>query len=295
VRGGASNAHSLRSASAMKRTLLSLRFLEAPGMAADTTLYDVLRAADPAADLDPLPVEQRLALLGRVTSVVPRTQLPRSRRVLRVVLAVVAALALTSGIAWAAGALSPLGLFQSNPEHDGSAPGGLWDQHVVAGSVHDVGSVDVPHVGAVAFWYGRSSEGGWCAALRLPSGDWLGTGKAKLDGGGTVPGCFPTREAVNDAATPPVYVITGFDYVEDDVDTRSVDGTFWRIYYGRITAPGAARIADVVSARSTAVVDGNLFILAVPDPDPLNRNELHLVAYGSDGRIVADDCAHCRP
>src|SRR3954469_1247539 len=282
----------MRSMTVTKQVHLSLRFLEAPGMAANA-LYEALRAADPAAGLEPLPTDYRLALRDQVTSAVPRMQAPRSRRLLQVAVAVIATLALTTGIAWAAGALSPLALFQSNPEHDGSARGGLWDQHVVAGSVSEVASVDVPHVGAVAFWYGRAAEGGWCAALRLPTGAWLGTGKAKFDGGGTVPGCFPTREAVNGATTTPVYAINGFDYIEDDVDTRSVDGTFWRIYYGRITAPDAARVTDLVSDRSASVIDGGLFILAVPDPDPMHVNALHLVAVGTDGRVVADDCANC--
>jgi hypothetical protein len=261
---------------------------------AANTLLEILRAADPARLLEPLPDQHRLALRDEAMIIAPRSQnLRHRRRALRVAFAIVATLALTSGIAWAAGALSPLALFEANPEHDGSTPGGIWDQHVVAGSVSEIASVDVPHVGSVAFWYGRSTEEGWCAALRLPSGSWLGTGKDKLDGGGTVPGCFPTREAVNGASTEPVYVISGFDYVEDDVDTRSVDGEFWRIYYGRITTAGAVRVTDLASGRSTPVIDGGLFMLAVLDPDPTNLNELHLVAYGGDGKVAADDCPNC--
>jgi hypothetical protein len=262
---------------------------------AANTLEEILRAADPARALEPLPEAHRLALRDEVTLLDRRAQIrPRRRPVLRIAIAVVVAVALTSGIAWAAGALSPLDLFQSNPEHDGSAPAGLWDQHVVASSVTQVGSVEVPNVGSIAFWYGRSAEGGWCAALRLPSGDWLGTGKDELDGGGTVPGCFPTREAVNDATTKPVYVINGFDWVEDDVDARSNGGSFWRIYYGRITAKDAVRVSDLTSGRSTSVVRGGLFMLAVPDPDPTRVNDLHLVGYASDERIVADDCPQCQ-
>lgn len=56
-----------------------------------------------------------------------------------------------------------------------------------------------------------------------------------------MPGCFPTREMVNGATAKPVYVINGFDYVESDADARSIGGFFWRIDYGRITVPGAAR------------------------------------------------------
>src|SRR2546430_5604866 len=45
--------------------------------------------------------------------------------------------------------------------------------------------------------------------------------KDPLDAGGTLPGCWPTREQVNGKAKP-VYVITGFDYQEADIDARSI-------------------------------------------------------------------------
>ncbi|HZR96115.1 MAG TPA: hypothetical protein VFA56_10495 [Gaiellaceae bacterium] len=199
----------------------------------------------------------------------------------------------TTGIAWAAGALGPLALFEANPQSDGSAPGGLWDQKVIAGSVEQIGSVEIPKVGTVALWYGRTRQGGWCAGLRLPGGEWLGTGRSSLDGGGTVPGCFPTREMVNGATPEPVYVINGFDYVESDADARSLGGVFWRIDYGRITAPGAVRVEDLQSGRSAPVIHGNLFLLATPDPDPTVRRDFHLVAYDASGRLVADDCPRC--
>jgi hypothetical protein len=265
-------------------------------MAAESAL-SLLRAADPAARLEPLREQHRESLRDAVMTLdrAPGSRYAaRSRRALVRIAIVVAAVALlTTGIAWAAGALSPLGLFEANPESDGSAPGSLWDQKVVAGSVEQVGTVEVPRVGQVAFWYGRTSQGGWCAGLRLDGGEWLGTGKASLDGGGTVPGCFPTREMVNGASSTPVYVINGFDYVESDADARSVGGSFWRIRYGRVTAPGATRVTDLVSGESTSVIHGNLFVLAMPDPDPTKRTGLHLVAYDSDGKIVADDCPNC--
>src|SRR3954462_4060848 len=104
----------MRSKNVTKHVHLSLRFLEPPGMATNT-LYHVLRAADPAAGLEPLPADHRVALRDQVTNVAPRVHAPRSRRVLQIALAVIVTLALTTGIAWAAGALSPLALFQSNP------------------------------------------------------------------------------------------------------------------------------------------------------------------------------------
>jgi hypothetical protein len=264
-------------------------------MAADTALR-ALRAADPAAGLEPLPEHARLALRDQAGSLEPRRAArrpARSSRARRFAVAVVAVALLSTGIAWAAGALSPLALFQANPQSDGSAPGGLWDQKVVAGTVSQVGTVDIPKVGPVALWYGRTTQGGWCAGLRLASGDWLGTGKASLDGGGTVPGCFPTREMINGASTKPVLVINGFDYAETDADARSVGGGFWRIRYGLITTPGALKIADLASGASTHVIDGDLFLLALRDPDPSKNTLVHLVAYDSAGKIVADDCPHC--
>src|SRR3954465_13066896 len=111
----------MRSKSVTKRVHLSSRFREAPEMAANT-LYDVLRAADPAASLEPFPADRRLALRDRVSRDLPSMRARRSRGPLAVAFAAIAALALTTGIAWAAGVLSPLALFQSNPEHDGSAP-----------------------------------------------------------------------------------------------------------------------------------------------------------------------------
>lgn len=261
-------------------------------MAAESALA-TLRAADPAASLEPLPEQDRLALRDRALTLDRRRRTRSGRRALRLAVALVVAALVVTGIAWAAGALSPLALFQANPEADGSAPGSLWDQQVVTGSVRQVGDVEVPQVGTVAFWYGLTRQGGWCAGLRLPGGEWLGTGKSALDGGGTVPGCFPTRDMVNGASSTPVYVIDGFDYVESDVDARSVGGSFWRLRYGRITAPGAVRVTDLVSGESAAVTDGDLFLLALRDPDPTKNTTLHLVASDRAGKIVADDCPRC--
>jgi hypothetical protein len=264
-------------------------------MAADTVLR-ALRAADPAVGLAPVPEAHRIALRDGLMSTEPgraprRAAVSRPFARLAVALAVVALL--TTGIAWAAGALSPLALFEANPQSDGSDPGSLWDQEVIGGSVKRVGSVDIPEVGAVALWYGRTVQGGWCAGLRLEGGAWLGTGKAPLDGGGTIPGCFPTREMINAASADPVLIINGFDYVETDADARSVGGMFWRIRYGRITTLGAVEVRDLITGKSTRVIDGALFLLALPDLDPAKNTPLHLVAYDRAGKPIADDCPAC--
>jgi hypothetical protein len=262
----------------------------------------LLRAGDPAGQLPPLSDLRRIALLERAMTADPRTVPARRSRTLRtrapqVAFAFALALVLSTGIAWAAGALSPVALFSNSPQQEGAAPGALWDQQVIPESVRQVTAVELPTVGKVEFWYGRSRQGGWCGALRLANGSWLGTGDDPLDAGGTVPGCFPTRDMVNRASTEPVFVINAFDYEQSDVDARSRGGAFWRINYGRISATRAVRVVDLGSGREATVAAGGLFELAVPDPHPDSAppaaNGLHLVAYGRDGTVVADACANC--
>jgi hypothetical protein len=259
----------------------------------------LLRAGDPARELEPLRDEQRRLLRDQITSTgsvaraVRRTT--RSTRTLQLLAAAVLALVIGVGAAWAAGAISPLSVFENNMQQRGydTSPASIWNQQVIPSSVVEADSVELDHVGTVGFWYAKAKQGGWCAALRLPSGSWIGTGDDRLDAGGTVPGCFPTREAVNRASAKPVYVINGFDYQEGDVDARSDAGLFWRIRYGRITAPDAARVVDTVSGRSASIVRGDLFLLSIPDAHPMGRNPVHLVAYDAAGKLVADDCPTC--
>src|SRR4051794_37417525 len=100
----------------------------------------LLRSSDPAAQLPPLSDQRRLALLEEAMTAHPRVARLRPQRRFRarapqVALAFGLALLLSTGIAWAAGALSPLALFSTSPQQDGAAPGGLWDQQVIPSSV----------------------------------------------------------------------------------------------------------------------------------------------------------------
>jgi hypothetical protein len=261
---------------------------------------ELLRAHDPARRLKPLTPELRAVMLGRIVASPARAPAARARRVRPLVLigVALAAAVLAGGAAWAAGGWSPVSLFRENPQHRSGGSGEsrtarLWDQRVIASSVVRAAAVALPRVGTVAFWYGDTTSHGWCGALRLPSGRWVGTGVDRLDAGGTVPGCFPTRRQVNDAGEP-VYVIDGFDYQEGDVDARPIGGAFWRIRYGLLGSRHAVRVTDLASGRSARVVRGGLFALAVPDADPNGPTPLHLVAYDAAGRVVADE-AHGSP
>jgi hypothetical protein len=257
---------------------------------------ELLREYDPARSLVALDERSRRASFeGVVSRPIPRQPISAARpmrRLVQTMAVLAAALVFGVGVAWASGLLSPLTVFENNAQRDGNPPGSVWDQSVLPASVRQISRVQIPKIGAVGFWYGKTEEGGWCGALQLPGGDWLGKGSGSLDAGGTVPGCYPTRAAINSASKTPVLVLNGFDYQEDDVDARSLGGSFWRIRFGIVDVLGAARVVDRVSGASAPVVDG-LFELAVVDPDPTGRTPFHLLALDAGGVVVADDCPNC--
>jgi hypothetical protein len=251
----------------------------------------ILKSASRPASL--APTDHRMRVARRPA----RRRTPLGRRTVRLATAfAVLAVATTLGVAWAAGAwtpTSPLALFESNPQGTeeentpGTAPS--WNQTVIAGSVRQVASVEIPKVGPVALWHADTKQGGWCEGLRLSNGDWLGTGESSLDDGGTVPGCFPT--GVIDTGND------GIEWNENDLDARSAGGDEWRIRSGLITRPGAVKVTDVTTGESTDVVDGDLFILAIQAPNPsvapYKSPRFHLVAYDKAGKVVASDCRDC--
>jgi hypothetical protein len=170
-------------------------------------------------------------------------------------------------------------LFQTNPAYDPAAPGDdLWDQTVVPGSLRKAGVVRIPGLGEIEFWYAQTREGGWCGALRLPSGAWNDS---------PVPGCQPSRKQVN--AKGSVYVIDGFDY---DVATIVQGEAVWNVYYGVVDSNSpAARIVDANSGRSAPALRGT-FALVERDtsaPPPAPPYVARLVAYDASGRIVAKE------
>jgi hypothetical protein len=259
---------------------------------------ELLRELDPARSLVALDERSRRghldAILSRPIRRRPVAVRQPGRRLIRVAALIAAALVFGVGVAWASGVLSPLSIFENNAQKDGNPPGSVWDQSVLPASVRQISSVAIPKVGDVSFWYGKTKEGGWCGALQLPDGKWLGTGAGQLDAGGTVPGCYPRRAAINSAAKTPVLVINGLDYQEDDVDARPLGGSFWRIRFGVVDIPSAATVVDRATGAQAPVRDG-LFELAVSDPDPTAQTPFHLVALDATGSVVADDCPNCNP
>lgn len=171
-------------------------------------------------------------------------------------------------------------LFKANPQ--GSGP------KVIPGSVRHVASVHIPAVGPVAFWYGRARRGGWCAGLRV-SGDWIGYTRSRRLGrrlglAGVVPGCFAIREQMR-ATAKRRPVSTGFECEGDVIDYRGA-GELWQIRFGLVLAPGAVEVRDRLSGRSTAVIDGRFFALAIRHPRR-HTVTMRLAAYDGHGHGVA--------
>lgn len=201
------------------------------------------------------------------------------------------ALTLTVGAAWAA--RGPLALFSSNPQGEGASPGTLWDQDVVPQSVERAGAVRIPQHGTVEFWHADTRQGGWCGAIRLPDGGWAATNDG--DGGGTAPGCYPTRAQTN--GDDPLLVLNGFDYYEVQLDARNRGGSFWRLYYGIVTGERpVVSVLDRSSGRRATASGGGRFILAIPDADPeravplpKGADAFGLVAYDAAGHVVASE------
>lgn len=216
-----------------------------------------------------------------------------ARRSVRIAIALAVLALMTTGIAWAAGAFnspSPQVLFKTHfPADSGSGP---IFQNVIPDSVKQVASVEIPKVGPVAVWHAVTKQGGWCLGLRLGDGSWLGTppqaGGSTLDGGGAVPGCFPT--GVIDGGSDHL------EWLENDIDARSVGGSEWRIRSGVITVPGAVKVTDLATGTSTNVVVGDVFVLAIQAPNPsvppYQSPKLHLVAYDKAGNVIASDCLY---
>ena len=259
------------------------------------TAFDRLRKANPVRPIG----QQHDALFNAIVagagdprlSHLNRTR-PRLRRRWQLAAIATSALALGVTAAWAAGT-DVRELFASNPAGGGTHDQpvtGLWRQVAIPATIKQAGVMTLPRVGRLELWFAETKQHGWCAAIRLPDGKWAGTKDAS--GGGTAPGCYPSRAQVNADSDPPVYVISGFDYHEIEVDARNDGGRFWRIVYGvtELDQP-PARVVDTVSGRDAAILSGRVFALAladdhpeVPSPTPLS----HLVAYDAKGNVIAD-------
>jgi hypothetical protein len=194
---------------------------------------------------------------------------------------------------------SPAQFFADNPT--------AWNQDnlpnsntpIVAGSVKELGTINVPGVGAFQYWvaqtsdsqpaYTVTSDAKWCAAFRAPDGTWAGaTGYAddniqpNYAFGGEVPGCGVLRTTQAD----------GFDmsgggfHINSDTISPLPDAqntSSW-IYYGYIDNPGSATtVLDATSGARTPLLAGGFFALVMP---PQHAYPVRLEAVDGSGNVI---------
>jgi hypothetical protein len=149
----------------------------------------------------------------------------------------------------------PTTLFASNPQGEAG-----WHQTVIPSTVRKLAAVDVPGVGPVQYWVADTEQHGRCWGLRGPSGAWL-TLAMDDRSAGSVPGCGPTREhQVLAQGNGSVGLLPmSVDYYNNAV--RDSSGQWWAIYYGTVTADGAAAVRDQSTGKTAPVIAGRYFIL----------------------------------
>ena len=151
----------------------------------------------------------------------------------------------------------PTTLFKSNPQGN-SSPG--WHQTVIPSTVRKLTTVDVPGIGPVQYWIADTKQHGRCWGLRGPDGSWL-TLAMNDRSAGSVPGCGPTREQQvlaqrnSSVGLMPMSV----DYLANSISNHG--GESWTIYFGTVTANGAAAVRDQGSGKTARLIAGRYFIL----------------------------------
>jgi hypothetical protein len=254
---------------------------------------------------DPLPAQidarARSALQREIErSVGRRSGRRRSLRVLGRVLPVPVLLAATVAVAAAATAAvlitnpfqaaiqrnqydSPLVLFERNPDVIGATPVSEWKQTVISSTVRDLGSFRLPGVGTIQYWAAQTRQHGICGGLRLANGNWVGLQGSGDQGGGKLPGCYPTRSQVGGGAL----IISGFDYI--DAGIVGAQGQRWDLVYGKVDAGlTPSHVTDTISGRSASLLRGDYFAIAV-HPVGNYWGDVHLKATNATGQTIADE------
>lgn len=181
---------------------------------------------------------------------------------------------------------SALTLFRKSvPYQGGSMVGNAlvpFKETVIPSSVRMIAKRTVPGIGVVQFWVGDTKQHGYCTALRLPGGSWVGL-KNPEAGGDSIPGCQPTRRQVGWGSL----ILSGFDYREEPAITHS--GSELSLIYGQIVAPGhATMVRDRYSEASGPVIDGKYFMIIDHGRNAV-AGDTDLTAINASGRVVANE------
>lgn len=178
---------------------------------------------------------------------------------------------------------SPTQLFRSNPA--------WWNQDnppnpntaIVASSVRDLGTIEIPHVGAFEYWGAQTKSGTYCEAFRGPDRLWAGTGanpEKDYNFGGPVPGCGITT-------TYPGTSGGSFSWTNNEIgpaagSRQSNDISI--LVYGTENYPGATAVLNPSTGVSAPVFDGTYFALVLPPGS--SESNVELQALSSSGAVI---------
>jgi hypothetical protein len=197
--------------------------------------------------------------------------------------------------------LSPANLFADNPSNPDSQNPPNTNIPVIAASVKELGTINVPGVGTYQYWgaqttdrqrWAQNTVGRWCAAFRAPDGTWAGTtGKSASNlpvqpnyaFGGDVPGCGVLPP---DAPGGFDFEGGGFHFSTDTISPLpdAQNTTSW-IYYGIIDNPGpATTVVDATSGVRTPILADGAFALVLPNNHP---EPVRLEAVDGSGNVIS--------
>lgn len=224
--------------------------------------------------------------------------------------AVLAVVATAAAATTAAVTLSATTLFQYDPQGQ-IGPSGSQVQPrdfngdietVLPSTVRQLTTVNVPEYGSVAVWGATTKPGGFCFALKLPDGDWGGfhTSQDAQNGwaGGSIPGCFQTRQQQILKQTPlkrgqqpsgtngqELYPLPVEQW---DNEVKNSAGQQYVIYVGYVEVQGAAAtVRDSATGASTEVLAGGYYALAEPSTSGDDSAELQVL--NAAGRTLKPD------
>jgi hypothetical protein len=183
-----------------------------------------------------------------------------------------AAAATTAAVA----TLSAINVFQNDPQglnFNGNI------ETVLPSTVRQLATVSIPDYGQVAVWGATTKPGGFCFALKLPDGAWGGLhiSQDAQDGwdGGSIPGCFQTRQQQILLQTPlkpgqqpsgttgQELMPTPLEVWENEVENS--DGHRYALYIGYVEAQGTATtVRDPDTGATTQVMPDGYYVLSEP-------------------------------
>ena len=180
--------------------------------------------------------------------------------------------------------LNATSLFQHDPQ--GRDFGGDIET-VLPSTVRMLTSVTIPDYGQVEVWGANTQPGGFCFALRLPDGNWGGLHLSQdaADGwaGGSIPGCFQTRQQQILKQTPlqpgqQPNGATGQELEPLPLDVwdnliKNGDGNEYALYIGYVEAQGTATtVRDPDTGATAQVMPDGYYVLPEPTSSETGGN-----------------------